>query len=244
MFYPNLPIKQVEKVIIGADYNPNIYKKLDKLGIEPLFTAKSTNVRQGIQNHADLAVCPLTASKFMLSKEQTQLKSSLISLGYEVFTICEELTADYPNDVFLNCAVIGNHIFYNPKTVSAQIRDFIKNSNLIEATVRQGYTKCSITPVSVDSFITDDISIGSIGAELGFDVLLIDKGDIKLKNFDYGFIGGATGKIAEDKMLITGKAETLSDYDRIKKFLYKHDIELIELTDGCVEDIGSIIPLI
>lgn len=244
MIYPNLPQKQVDKVIIGADYNPEIYKNLEKLGIEPIFTAKSTNVRQGIQNHADLAVCPLTEKDFLVTKEQFELRDKLIKIGYNAEFIEENLRSDYPNDVFLNCVIIGKHIFYNSKTVSSKIRDFVKENGLIEVTVRQGYTKCSIAPVSVDAFITDDISIGSRGDEFGLDVLIIDKGDIKLQNFDYGFIGGATGKVAEGKMIITGKADKLSDYNKIKKFLYKYDVELIELTEGCVEDIGSIFPLI
>lgn len=244
MKYPNLPKKQVERVIVGANYNPEIYKKLEKLGIEPIFTTKSTNVRQGIQNHADLAVCPLNLNDFLLSKEQTELSLKLKSLGYHAEFITEDLNSDYPNDVFLNCAIIGKHIFYNPKTVSSKILKFIKINDLIEVPVRQGYTKCSIAAVSAHAFITDDISIGSRGVESGFDVLIINKGDIKLQNFNYGFIGGATGKIAEDKILFTGKIENLSDCDRIKKFLYKHSVEPVELTNNAVEDIGSIFPLI
>ncbi len=243
MNFPNLPSKQVNKVIIGSDYNTQIYKNIEKLGVEPIFTSKSTNVRQGIQNHADLCFCPLDNNCYLLSDEQTELMDKLTKMGYNAEFMPEKLSSDYPNDVYLNCVRIGKHIFYNTKSVSVKIIDFIESSGLIGVPVRQGYTKCSIAPVSVDSFITDDISIGSRGVEFGFDVLVIDKGDIKLKNFDYGFIGGATGKIAEDKMLITGNAKTLSDYDKIKKFLFAHNVELIELTDGAVEDIGSIFPL-
>ncbi len=244
MKYPNLPEKQVSEVIIGSDYNKEIYNKLEKLGIEPIFTTKSTNVRQGIQNHADLVFCPLSEDYFLLSKEQTELCDKLLSFGCNAEFINENLGYNYPNDVWLNCVVIGNHIFFNPETVSRKIRDFVEKSDLTEVSVRQGYTKCSIAVVSDHAFITDDISIGSRGAEYGFDVLVIGKGDIKLQNFNYGFIGGSTGKIAEDKMLFTGKLESLSDCDSIKKFLYKHNVEPIELTDGVIEDIGSIFPLI
>lgn len=244
MNFPNLPKKQVDKVIIGSDYNAEIYKNIERLGIEPIFTKKSTNVRQGIQNHADLCFCPLENDYFLISDEQTELMEILTQNGYNTEFITEKIGSVYPKDVYLNCVRIGKHIFYNPKTVSSKITDFIKKSGLICVPVRQGYTKCSIAPVSADSFITDDISIGSRGAESGFDVLVISKGDIKLQNFDYGFIGGATGKIAEDKMLITGNAKKISDYDKIKKFLFAHNVELIELTCGAVEDIGSIFPLI
>ncbi len=244
MKYPNLPEKQVSKVIIGSDYNKELYNNLEKLGIEPIFTTKSTNVRQGIHNHADLVYCPLNENFCLVSKEQTEIYNKLISIGYDVEFINENLGYNYPDDVRLNCVVIGNHIFCNPDTVSDKITDFVRKSDLTEVTVRQGYTKCSIAVVSDHAFITDDISIGSRGAEFGFDVLIINKGDIKLQNFNYGFIGGATGKIAEDKMLFTGKLESLSDCDRIKKFLYKHNVEPIELSNNIMEDIGSIFPLI
>lgn len=244
MNYPNLPQKQASKVIIGSDYNKEIYNKLEKLGVEPIFTAKSTNVRQGIQNHADLVYCPLNTDYCLISKEHSELQKKLLSFGYKSEFIDEDLGYNYPDDVWLNCVVIGNHIFYNSDTVSRKIREFVKKSDLTEVTVRQGYTKCSIAVVSAHAFITDDISIGSRGAEFGFDTLIINKGDIKLQNFNYGFIGGATGKISEDKMLFTGKLENLSDCVRIKKFLYKHNVEPIELTNGTMEDIGSIFPLI
>lgn len=244
MIYPHLPEKQVKNVVLGCEYNEEIYKNLKKLGIKPIFITKSTNVRQGIRNHADLAFCPLTSDKFLLSKEQTNLSDKLKNLGYNTEFIEEDLGADYPNDVFLNCVIIGKHIIYNPDTVAQKIRDFVTLNKFIEIPIKQGYTKCSIAPVTIDSFITDDISIGSRAAEFGFDVLVISKGDIKLQNFNYGFIGGATGKISHNKMIITGAAEKLSDCDKIKKFLYKHDVELIELTHGKVEDIGSIFPLV
>lgn len=243
MHYPHLPQKEVTKVIIGQGYNNQIYTKLQNLGIEPVFTTKSTNVRSGIQNHADVVCCPLNNNKFLLSAEQNELFENLSKMGYEAEFINENLGFNYPDDVLLNCAIIGKHIFYNPDTVSKKIRDYVKNNDLIEVTVKQGYTKCSIAPVTVDSFITDDISIGSRAADFGFDVLVVDKGEIKLKDFNYGFIGGATGKIAEDKLVITGNAAKLSDYDKIKKFLYKKDIELIQLSVGDVEDIGSIFPI-
>lgn len=243
MFYPHLPDKQVNKVIIGSGYNEEIYINLQKLGIEPIFTNVSTNVRSGIRNHADLCVCPLTDNNFILSKEQVGLSDVLHENGYNTAFIDENLGYDYPSDVLLNCVVIGKHIIYNPQTVSSKIRDFVQKTDFIEVPVKQGYTKCSITPLTIDSFITDDISIGSRAVDYGFDVLVIDKGEIKLKNFNYGFIGGATGKIAEDKLVITGNAEKLSDYDKIKKFLFKKDIELIQLSGDDIEDIGSIFPV-
>ncbi len=243
MAFPYLPEKQVKSVILGGGYSPKIYKKLIELGIEPLFSQECTNVLQGIRNHADLGVFQPENGRFFLSKEQKNLSEQLTEIGVFCEFIDEDLTEKYPNDVLLNAAIVGNHIFYNPKTASSKVANFAKESNLIQVHVSQGYTKCSIAPVTFDALITDDISIGSRAKEFGLDVLLINKGDIKLKNFNYGFIGGATGKISADKLVITGKIETLSDSDKIKSFLFKHDVELIELTESQIEDIGSIIPV-
>ncbi len=244
MEYANLPKNRISKVIIGKGYDNSIYKNLEKLGITPLFISESTNVRKGIHNHADLAFCPLSEKKCLLTKEQATLKTELDKLGIKSSYIENNLGCEYPNDVLLNCVVIGKRIILNPKTVSKEIIEYSRENHLIEIPVKQGYTKCSIAPVTVDSFITDDASIGSIATDYGFDVLIINKGQIKLKNFNYGFIGGATGKIAEDKMVITGKAELLDDYKKIKSFLYKYDVELISLSDSEVEDVGSIFPII
>lgn len=243
MKFPHLPKKQVNKVIIGNGYNEEIYKSLLNLNIEPIFSARCTNVRSGIHNHADIGVCPLLDNKFLLSKEQYELSEILRKNGYNTEFINENLDFNYPSDVFLNCVIIGKYIIYNPNTVSDKITEYIKNNDLIEIIVKQGYTKCSIAPLTIDTFITDDISIGSRAVEFGMDVLVINKGEIKLKDFNYGFIGGATGKISEDKLVITGNAKKLSDYDKIKNFLYKKDIELISLTNCEIEDIGSIIPV-
>lgn len=244
MIFPYLPEKEVKRVVIGHGYNEEIYDNIRKLGVEILFSSECTNVLQGIRNHADIGICQVDSNTFYLSKEQSLLADELVNLGYSTEFIDEDLGEKYPADVPLNCVRVGKHIFFNPKTVSKKIIDYIKASGLIEIHVRQGYTKCSIAPVSDDCIVTDDFSIGYKADDFGFDVLVIGKGDIKLKGFNYGFIGGSTGKISSDKMLITGNVDKLSDGEKIKKFLYKHDVQLIELSKKEAEDVGSIIPII
>lgn len=244
MEYANLPKKQVNRVIIGKGYDDGIYDKLKEMGITPLFISKSTNVRRGIRNHADLSFCPLNTKTCLLTKEQTELKNKLDMLQISSSYIDKNLGYNYPNDVLLNCVIIGEHIIFNPQTVAKELLDYSRENNLIEVPVKQGYTKCSIAPVTVDSFITDDASIGHTARNYGFDVLIIEKGQIKLKDFNYGFIGGATGKIAADKMVIAGNAELLKDYKNIKGFLSKYGVELISLCESEVEDVGSIFPII
>ena len=80
-------------------------------------------------------------------------------------------------------------------------------------------------------------------AKNGFDVLLLQKNCVNLEGYKYGFIGGASGKIAPDKIAFMGDISLHPEYDRIKRFLYKRDIEPISLSDEPLTDFGSLLPI-
>ncbi len=240
---PNLPDNPVSTVIIGEGHNEKIYQKLSDLGIKTVKTTCCTNVRSGIEGHADLVCCHLGENKILLDNLQKNLIKKLSLKGFEVIVCDKHLKKEYPGDVVLNCAFTGKYLFCNEKTVSAIITDFAFKNSISLINVKQGYTNCSIAQVSDRAIITDDISIGSKAEKVGIDCLIINKGEIKLKNHNYGFIGGCSGKIDKDKIVFNGNIKLLSDYKKIISFLDKHNVEPICLTDDMPEDIGGIIPI-
>lgn len=240
---PNLPENPVTTVLLGEKYKKTA-SELEKLGIESLFTTCSTFVRRGLEYHADMQFSGLDENKALLSRDQKELYNKLQAIGFdEIEFIEKDLEEKYPGDVLLNFVIINNAVIYNPDTVSCLLKDFIKNKSLKEIKTKQGYTKCSVGIVSDEAIITEDISIGSKAEEIGIDVLLIDKGFVKLEGYDYGFIGGACGKISKDILLFNGKIENHPDFDNIKSFLLNHGVYPYSLNDGELEDIGSIIPI-
>ena len=74
------------------------------------------------------------------------------------------------------------------------------------------------------------------------DVLLIEKGDISLPPYDYGFFGGSTGMIGKDTLFVNGNLKTHSDADKIYAFLEKHSVKTVEC-EGNLVDMGSIIAI-
>ena len=78
----------------------------------------------------------------------------------------------------------------------------------------------------------------------GLDVLKIKKGDVKLQGMNYGFFGGATGKLSPDILAINGQLRYNSDKDIIISFLRNHNVHIVELKSGQVEDIGGVLPLL
>ena len=73
-------------------------------------------------------------------------------------------------------------------------------------------------------------------------MLKISKGSVYLPGFDYGFIGGASGKIADDEIIFNGDISKHPDYKNIMSFLCKHNVKAVSFKDK-LEDIGSIIPI-
>ena len=93
------------------------------------------------------------------------------------------------------------------------------------------------------AFITDDESIYKTLKAEKLDVLLVKKGSVRLKGFDYGFFGGCCGKISDKKIVFFGDIKNHSCYDNIKSFAKNYKIDLISLAKGDLTDIGSLIPI-
>ena len=240
---PNLPSKLVKKVIISEN-NPETEKALNKLGIETVKTVYRTNVQEGNLKHSDLHFCQLDSETVILSNSQSKIGDMIKNNAFCDNVIIEEKTIrnSYPDDVLLNCVFFGSYVIYNPQTVSKHISDYIKHSNLEKIEVSQGYTKCSLSIVADNAILTDDLVISKKVIERGIDCLLLEKGAVKLKGYDYGFIGGATGKISNDMLAFNGNYKSYKNFLDIEKFLQKHGVKPVILKDGELEDIGSIIP--
>jgi len=149
----------------------------------------------------------------------------------------------YPNDVRLNCAIIGNKIICNIKTIANEVLEYAQANQLNVINVNQGYTKCSICAVNENSIITDDESIFAAAGNFFNDTLFISKGSIGLNGYGYGFIGGCCGKIDKNKIAFNGAIESHKDYKKIIDFLSRNSVECIELHNNPLYDIGGILPL-
>ena len=57
-------------------------------------------------------------------------------------------------------------------------------------------------------------------------MLLISSGDIKLEGYDYGFIGGASGKISDNTVVFFGNAEMHPYYSSIRELCLKIKLKL------------------
>ena len=75
-------------------------------------------------------------------------------------------------------------------------------------------------------------------------MLLIPSGDIKLEGYDYGFIGGASGKISDNTVVFFGNAEMHPCYSSIRELCLKNKIAIKILCKNMpLTDVGGIVKL-
>jgi hypothetical protein len=138
------------------------------------------------------------------------------------------------NGVFLD-----EYFIHNLKYTAPEILSEAKAQGLELINVKQGYTKCSCAVIDGRSIITADKGIISALYRKNIDVLEIEAGHVLLDGFEYGFIGGACGRV-QGCMMFNGDLSSHPDGDRIREFVKSRGIEIFEVKNKPLYDIGTI----
>ncbi|MBR3818056.1 MAG: hypothetical protein IKJ41_02815 [Clostridia bacterium] len=238
---PNLPEKNVILVAISNSAGESV-KKLNNMGIKTLEITSDASLPVPINTHADTQMLHMGNNVIYCQNEH--LFSGELEEKFLINIISEKSGNKYPNDVRLNCTIIGNKIICNIKTISKDILEFAYQNNYIIINVNQGYSRCSVCVLNNNSIITDDESIFTAAGKFLNDVTLISKGSIVLNGYNYGFIGGCCGKISKNKIAFNGRLDSHKECNIIIDALQRNNIEFIELCNKPLTDIGGIIPLL
>lgn len=243
---PNLP-QGCSSLIYGEKYARKLEVALDSQHIESILLPDNPDLDPRLSGHADLSVLHEGDEKLFLAP---YLKGSafadLLQARGALLQFPEaRQSRDYPDDAQLNVCILGKHVICNPKTAAAGIVDYLTNgSNKRCVPVRQGYSRCAVCVVDSDSIITADRGISAAAEANGLHVLLIRPGYIRLDGYPYGFIGGASCKLASNKLAFTGILDAHPDREAILGFLSERGIEPVCLTREPAFDIGSAIPIL
>lgn len=238
---PNLPTSKAVAVAINVRAGEAI-KKLTDMGIHCIGISADDRLPEPVKNHADIQLLHIGENGIFCQKEHLFIGE--VEKFLKMQEIAKECSDKYPYDVLLNCTIIGDKLICNPKTAAKEVLEFAENCNMTVISVNQGYARCSVCVINENAIITDDESIYRAAGNFLNDVLLVSKNSIGLKGYNYGFIGGCSGKIDKDKIAFNGEIKYHSDHKAIFDFLNKYEIEPVELKKGRLEDIGGIIPIL
>ena len=238
---PNLPERDVKTLICGSD-DERILSFFNSCGINVILPEKNSDIATPVSCHADMSCLHLGYNSIIVDKRQKELKFALEEIGMRVYETYEKISGEYPDDIKLNVALLEDFAIGSFRYTDETLSELIKDKTKIN--VKQGYSKCSVLVVNDHAIITDDESIFKAVSVIDIDCLLISKGDIILDGYDYGFIGGALGKISADTVVFFGNIEKHKDSDAIKLFLKKHSCRYVCTDDDVLRDIGGIVSLI
>lgn len=227
-----------DDAMLVVDYytDKEIINKLKKLD-EVVLTKPNKNIYSGIEAHPDLLVRQLDKNTLAVDEENINYYKEKFS-DYELIAI-EKISTPYPNHIKLNYVVFNNLFIHNIKYTDKKVLEYYKNKGYELIDVKQGYTKCNIA-VGKNSLITSDTDIYN-KLKNKTKILQIDHKQIELRNFNYGFIGGASGLI-KDTLYFTGSLKHHSSYEKIINFLNKNE-KYDYLSENQIVDIGSIIEI-
>lgn len=200
-----------------------------------------------IEGHPDILLHILSKDKIIVHKNMdADFIEFLHNIGFTVLISKKSLKSKYPHDIILNAVSTENLFIHNTKFTDDILLNYILNKTYKNKTfniinVNQGYTKCSLSVLNNNSFITSDPLIYKKLIENKYSVLFVPAGDILLPNLDYGFIGGCCGMIGPNLIAFYGNLKYYKYGKEVLDFLTSCHITPIYLSQGKLIDRGSIL---
>lgn len=222
-------------VLVAENFPEASAEKLKKYG-EVVRTKANKNVLKGLDSHPDILVHQLLSGDLVVDRDNLEYYKEIFK-DKNVIPSSSKLSAKYPSDIHLNAFAFKKIFIHNLKHTDQVILDYYKDHGYELVNIKQGYAKCSCL-VTHDFVITSDGGIYESLKDL-IPIYKIDHGQIKLQNFNYGFIGGASGVFGK-KIFFTGDFSHHSSHEEILKIINKYDYEIEILSKDPIEDFGSI----
>lgn len=257
------------KYIFVSEYADQKLKEfISSLNKNIIEIKRTSHVYSEISDHPDIYLCVMD-NNIVIAKEQIiqiasdlgfyEKKSSELDLApyqiddyleylnevlspIKVFSGSKNIGSKYPGSCIFNCVQLGEYFFHNVAYTDPAIMDIVNNRDYKIINVMQGYTNCNLVAVNESSLITSDSGIAKAisNSSSEIDVLLISEGNVILKGFPHGFLGGACGRI-DDFIIFNGNLSAHPDFESIKTFVESKNLKLKYFEDYPLTDIGSII---
>ena len=242
---PYIPFKNPRYVIIDYRASEEILNHLKNLNIEPIKTMKCSDLQEPVDGHPDMVIHPIDFETFVIAPNvYDYYRNVLEGKGIKVIKGGKTLSRNYPEDIAYNVARIGRYAVHNTKHTDQVLKYYLEEAGIEFIHVNQGYTKCSIAPVSENKALTSDFLIHEKLISYNIDCLYINPKVVYLKGYDNGFIGGCTGLINKKIFLSTGKIFDENISVLLKEFIQSTGYLYDEASSKRITDLGTLIPII
>ncbi len=223
-------------------YNGAVFKNsLEALGYSVILLPSYSKLAMPVSSHADMLIAKADSRLFLDANYYSENEHIFSELkGYEIIKTNEGLCSPYPKEVLYNSCILKKHIICKKGAASTELLDHAVNFGRRPIFVKQGYCGCSCCKVGDNAIITADKGIYNAAKSEDINALLIKEGHIGIENYNYGFIGGASGSDGEN-VYFCGNIDLHPDSVKIKEFIIEMGYKPVCLSDSPLFDIGGIL---
>ncbi|MBQ7718335.1 MAG: hypothetical protein IJT38_03465 [Clostridia bacterium] len=240
MFFIKIPNSAPKEASILIAQESHLLSKLSFKYFIPTVQIKS--LPPSLAYHADLQIHYLGKGVFLSCPEAYGYYcEKLVPLGAKVIKGQADVSGNYPNDAAYNIVRVGSKAYHNTKYTEKTAKAYFEREDVTLIHINQGYAKCLTAVTGENSIMTSDAGIYNTACAHGTDSLLIEQGYITLDGFSYGFLGGASCLLPDNKFFITGSLKNHPSRHKILSFLEKQELEPVEAVQNPPVDIGSLI---
>ncbi|WP_156136463.1 DUF6873 family GME fold protein [Candidatus Soleaferrea massiliensis] len=219
------------------------YPPLRSLGVELIETVRNGHLDEPVGLHADMLCCHLGGPRILVDRTDAPYARRLREYGFDTLPCRSTLGRKYPQDIALNALLDGRHLIGRLPFLDGALLEQAGRLGITAVDTKQGYAKCAVCMVDRDAAVTADSGLAAVLSGLGYAVLLIENGDIRLPGYSYGFIGGCCGFIGRDVMAFSGHLRFHRNFREIEAFFRRRGKRILYLADEPPLDIGGILPL-
>lgn len=224
--------------IVDKAYYDILRDKLSEFNISAYPSFESKILKGVVKTHPDMSLFKYDKETLVASRESFQYYSGIFkATKIKIINANDDPLEKYPSDVKFNALRVGEHLICKKDVCADAMMTHFDDGKIINSS--QGYVKCSVIDIGSEYFVTDDRYLHEIIKHLGYKSMLLDKGIVKIKDYDYGFIGGASG-YACDKIFLTGFIKDEANRIRLEEFAREINKELIYLTKYDIFDVGTL----
>lgn len=224
--------------IVDKAYYDILRDKLSEFNIKAFPSFESKILKGAVATHPDMSLFKFDEKTLIASRESFEYYNEIFkATKINVINANEDPLEKYQGDVKFNAIRVGEHLICKKNACAEAIMNRFDEGKTINSS--QGYVKCSVIDIGGEFFVSDDKYLHEIIKNLGYKSMLLDKGLVKIKDYDYGFIGGASG-YARDKIFLTGFIKDETNRFRLEEFAREINKELIYLTEYDIFDVGTL----
>ena len=144
----------------------------------------------------------------------------------------------FESSVYYNCISTNSLFLHKSGFTDETIIEINKNKKFIN--IPQAFTRCSLTHIGNNNFITSDKGIEKVLIANNINCFYFSPNEIKIKNHKHGFFGGTNG-IVENKIFFNGNIDLHSDGEKLINHLIKSGFDIISLNNDFLYDGGGIL---